>query len=303
MKQNRRSSSRKGYFVFLLPGLALFLLVVIGPLLVNLGLSFTRWQGIGAPLWVGLANYRRALGDELFWTALRNNLALLLAVALIPTLVGLLLSVFLFETVARKIAPGAANFLIAGFGLSHILPLAVAGVVWKWIFQPDWGAVNWALNQAGLAGLALDWLGSSDSALGSVMAMFLWFQVGCPLALFYAAQRRIHPDLWAAAALEGAAWPQRFYSITLPQIRPAVFAALLAALVWGMGVFDPLFVMTRGGPGTATLTLSYYAYQNFFEKADVGYGAALSTLLAAAALSLGLLSIRILRREASDHAR
>lgn len=272
-------SLNKGYGIFLLPGALALLLVIIIPFLMNVGISFTEWNGIAAPKWVGFANYEKAFSDATFWASFRNNLAMIVSMTIIPTIVGLFLATFLFDFVASRYGSGVASFFRSGFYLPQVLPVAIAGVVWRWILQPNWGALNYLLTSIGLESWTRNWLGSVDTAMPSVMAIMVWFQIGYPLVIFMAALQRVDPDLYEAAAVDGATWLQRFFYITIHMIRPEIFVVVLMTIIHALKVFAQIFVLTRGGPGRATIVPSYFAYQNFFEKAQIGYGATISTLM------------------------
>ena len=184
---HKSSSLKKGYAVFLIPGIFMFLLFIVFPLLANIGISFTRWKGIGTPTWIGLANYKKAIGDPAFWASFRNNLCMIFAMTVIPTLIALFLATVLVEYIAEKFNKGATNFFRAGFYLPQIIPMVVIGVVWRWILQPNWGALNWLLNFIGLNSLTRSWLGDPSTALLSIMVMMVWCQIGYPLIIFMAA--------------------------------------------------------------------------------------------------------------------
>ncbi|MBN1427927.1 MAG: sugar ABC transporter permease [Anaerolineae bacterium] len=280
-RRQRSYSLYKGYGVFLIPGILATLIIVILPFLANIAISFTNWRGIGLPVWAGLANYQKILHDMYFWASFRNNLYMILAMVVIPTLIGLLLAAFLFDYIANKFGKITSSFFRAGFYLPQILPVAIAGVVWRWILQPQWGVLNWLLTTIGLESLTRNWLGTAATALPSVMGVMIWFQIGYPLVIFMAALQRVEPELYEAAAVDGATWLQRFFYITIHQIRPEIFVVVLMTLIHSLKVFAQIFVLTRGGPGSATLVPSYFAYQNFFEKAQVGYGATISTIMTA----------------------
>ena len=268
---SKSSSLDSGYGLFLVPGLVLFLLVIILPFLVTIGASFTKWNGVTTPKFIGLDNYATALGDTAFWTSFENNLVLMLAMVVIPSILGLLLAGLLFSFVAPRFGNRTASFFRAGFYLPQVMPVAVAGVVWGWILQPD-GALNSLLQAVGLGAIAHDWLGEPGTALLSIMGMMIWFQVGFPLVIFFTALQRTDPFLAEAASLYGASSWQSFIHITLPQIRPEIFVVVLVTTIATLKVFGQVFVLTRGWPGTATLVPSYYVYENFFQKANVGYG-------------------------------
>jgi raffinose/stachyose/melibiose transport system permease protein len=272
--------NRGGYWLYLLPSAVLFLVVIVVPFLMNLGASFTRWTGVGTPEWTGLANYTRLFADASFWASFRNNVLLIVAMAIIPTIAGLLLAAALFDYIGRKFGGRTAGVLRAAYYLPQVLPVAVAGVVWGWMLHPSYGALNQVLDAVGLGSLGQNWLGDPDFALATVMAIMVWFQLGYPVVIFMAGLQRVDPALYEAAEIDGASWWRRFRHVTVPQIRQEIFVVLLTCTIAALKVFGPIFVLTGGGPGRATMVPSYFSYTNFFEKANVGYGSAIATVLA-----------------------
>jgi len=265
-------------------------------------LSFTHWSGVGAPKWIGLANFQKAIGDSAFRDSFKNNLGLLLVITVIPTIIGLLLAVILFDYIAHKFGKGIANFFRAGFYLPQILPVAVAGIVWGWILQPDWGALNNLLKGVGLGSAAHDWLGDKSTAMLAVMAIMVWFQIGYPLVILMAAVQRVDPEISEAAAIDGATGIQRLLYITIPFIRPEIYVVVLTSMIYAFKLFGPIFVLTRGGPGTATIVASYFSYQNFFENANVGYGATMSTVLTVVIMIITVVYIRLQTRQEAQRS-
>ncbi|MFI7608213.1 carbohydrate ABC transporter permease [Micromonospora sp. NPDC049366] len=267
-----------GYWLYLLPGAVLFLLVIGAPLVGTVYLSLTKWSGIGDPTFVGLDNYRNLMQDEVFWTSFKNTLAMIVAMVVVPTVVGLVLAAVLFDVIGRRFRPRTAAALRAAFYLPQVLPVVVAGIVWGWILRPD-GAFNGLLDAVGLGALRHDWLGDPDTAMPSVMAVMIWVQIGYPVVVFMAALQRIDPELYEAAEVDGAGWFHRFRAITLAQIRPETFVVALTCTIAALKVFGPVFALTRGGPENSTNVPSYFAYYTFFKKLQVGYGSAISTVL------------------------
>jgi raffinose/stachyose/melibiose transport system permease protein len=299
-KTRKTNSLDKGYWVFLLPGLILFILVIILPFLVTIGASFTKWNGVTTPRFIGLDNYANALNDAEFWASFTNNLKLMLAMVVLPTILGLLLAGLLFNLVAPRFGHRWASFFRAGFYLPQVMPVAIAGVVWGWILQPS-GALNALLQTVGLGSIAHDWLGDPGTALLSIMGMMVWFQVGFPLVIFFTALQRADPTLAEAASLDGASPWQSFIHVTVPQIRPEIFVVVLMTTIATLKVFGQIYVLTRGGPGTETLVPSYYVYQNFFQLAKVGYGSAIATVMAGIIIILAAAFISIQsRRDLSE---
>lgn len=287
---------RDSYALFLLPGALAFFAVIVVPFLMNTGISFTDWQGVGAPRWTGLGNYRQLAGDSAFWESFRHSLAMVVAMAALPTAAGLLLAAALFDFVGRHFGSRWASVLRACFYLPQVLPIAVAGIVWSWILAPEDGSLNALLSAVGLGSLEQDWLGDPDLALYTVMAVMVWVQLGFPLVIFMAGLQRVDPQLHEAAELDGAGWWRRFWHVTLPQIRPEISVVLVWCTIAALKVFGAVYVLTKGGPGGATNVPSYFSFQNFFETTQVGYGSAVSTVLTVIILALVLAGLRLQTR-------
>jgi raffinose/stachyose/melibiose transport system permease protein len=288
---------RSGYTIFLIPGLVLSVAVVVIPLAMTIGVSFTRWQGVGTPEWIGLDNYVRLVHDPSFWASFRHIALLIVAMAIVPTILGLVIATVLFDYVAVVFGQRTANLFRSGFYLPQVLPVAVAGIVWGWILHPSYGALNSLLRTAGAASLARNWLGDPSYALASVMIVLIWVQIGYPVVVFMAGHQRIDPELLEAAELDGASWRQRFTAITIHLLEPEIYVVLVTTTIAALKIFGQIYVLTRGGPGDATLVPSYFAYKSFFEKASVGYGSAISTVLTAIILALTLVFLRLQARE------
>lgn len=287
--------NRGSYLLFLIPGAVLLIAVIVVPFVMNIGISLTKWSGAGAPQWIGLDNYQRLLGDGTFWASFRHNVGIVVAMAVLPTMAGLVIAAALFDFVGRKFGPRAASILRACIYLPQVLPIAVAGIVWTWILAPE-GALNDFFKAVGLDALVQNWLGDPDIALYTVMGVMLWIQVGYPVVIFMAGMQRVDPALHEAAELDGASWWGRFWHVTVPQIRPEIFVVLLTCTIAALKVFPQIYVLTRGGPGGATNVPSYYSFQNFFEKTQVGYGAAISTVLTVIILALSLVFLKLQTR-------
>jgi raffinose/stachyose/melibiose transport system permease protein len=295
-----RSRTGSGYLVFLIPGVLLSLAVVVLPLAMTIGVSFTRWQGVGVPAWIGLDNYVRLVHDPSFWASFRHIALLIVAMAIIPTLLGLGLATVLFDYVALAFGNRTASAFRSGFYLPQVLPVAIAGVVWGWILHPSYGALNSLLEAAGAASFTRNWLGDPAYALYSVMAVLVWVQIGYPVVIFMAGHQRIDPQVIEAAEVDGATWRQRFTAITVHLLKPEIYVVLVTTTIAALKIFGQIFVLTRGGPGDATLVPSYFAYKSLFEKADVGYGSAISTVLTIIILALTLVFLRLQAR--GEHA-
>jgi raffinose/stachyose/melibiose transport system permease protein len=295
-----RPGRRAGYLPYLVPGTLIFLAVIAIPLVANVVISFTRWNGVGTPDFAGIEQYRKLIADETFWQSTSNNLALIVAMAVIPTFLGLLLASALVDVVGKRVGPRSASALRASFYLPQVLPAAVAGIVWLWILHPDYGAANAALRFVGLDSLTQNWLGDDSTALISVMGVLVWIQIGYPVVIFMAGLQRVDPELYESAELDGASWWQRLWRISVPQIRPEIYVVLLTCTIAALKSFDKIYVLTRGGPGGSTTVPAYYSWQNYFEKFNVGYGAAIATVMTAVIVGLMFLFLRAQSRSESE---
>ena len=293
-----QGQSSRSYWLYLIPGGLLFAGVIIGPLIYNIYLSLTKWSGVGSPRFIGFDNYIRLLGDSVFWISFKNSVAMIIAMVVIPTLVGLVLASVLFDYLGRRFGSSSVSVLRAVFYLPQVLPVVVAGIVWGWILRPD-GAFNAFLDSIGLQSFTRDWLGDPNTALPMVMLVMVWVQIGYPVVIFMSALRRVDPEIYEAAEIDGAGWWARFRAITLPQIRPETFVVALTCTIAALKVFGPIYALTRGGPENATNVPSYFAYFTFFKKLQVGYGAAIATVLT---LIIVLVAVAIMRWQAYSEA-
>jgi raffinose/stachyose/melibiose transport system permease protein len=288
-----------GYLIYLLPGAIGFIAIVLVPFAMNVAASFTRWNGIGTPRFIGLTNYQRLLQDGTFWQAVEHAIASVIAMSLVPLCLGLLLAALLFDYVSARFGVRAASLLRAAFYLPQILPVAVAGILWGWILNPI-GVLDAFLNGIGLHALALNWLGDPRTALLALMAVMVWLQLGYALVVFMAGLARVDPALYEAAEIDGASWWTRFINITIPMLKPEIFVIGLTTTIAALKVFAPVFVLTEGGPGSATTVPSYLAYYHFFTTNRVGYGAAITTIQMLITVVLGLVFLRVQARQTEE---
>jgi raffinose/stachyose/melibiose transport system permease protein len=286
----------RGYYLYLIPGLVLFTLIILLPLVWNVYLTFTEYRGIRPPEFIGLDNWVELMGDEKFWASFRNSIAMIIAMVVLPTAIGLVLAALLFDVIGRKFGGRLASFLRATYYLPQILPVAIAAIVIGWILRPENGALNTVLEAIGLGDLTHNWLGSPDTALPSIMLVMVWVQIGYPVVIFMAALQRVDPELYEAAELDGANWFQRFRLITVSIIRPEIFVVTLTCTIAALKVFGPIYALTGGGPGTSTIVPSYYSYIQFFQSQQVGYGATIATALTIVVVIVTVVFIRFQNR-------
>ena len=274
-------------WLYVLPGLAFYLLFTLGPLLHTVYYSFFTWDGLTDKTWAGLANYREAIVDhELIWSFVHSGI-LILFYAVIPVLLGLLLTAALTRHVVR----GFRFFRTALF-----LPQLIAGVViaqaWTWIYDNN-GPLNEALRLVGLDSLVRPWLGDFTWALPSIGVIGTWVTFGLCMVLFVAGVQKIPSTLYDAARVDGAGAVREFFAVTLPGLRGEVLVALVLTTINALRSFDIVYNTTAGGPGGTTLVPSLYMYQNAFLYNRVGYAAAVATILAVTIFLLAAIVLRV----------
>lgn len=199
---SRLPGNRSAKFVpYLIPGLIGLFAVVVVPFIWNIYLSFTRWRGVGPVKWVGLKNWKRLFSDSTFWISFANSFWIIVAIVVIPTILGLFISSLLTDVIQKKFGSKTASFLRALFYLPQLLPVAVAAIIMGWIFRPEDGAVNALLAKIGLGALQHNWLGSPDSALPILMFILVWIQLGYPIVIFMSGLQRVDPELYEPQVL------------------------------------------------------------------------------------------------------
>jgi raffinose/stachyose/melibiose transport system permease protein len=287
-RARRPGESRFLGLLYLAPGLLVYLVFVLYPIVETFRTSFYRWDGFSANReFIGLQNYATLLGDSQFLPALSHNFMFILFYSLLPILIGL----FLTSLMGRQKLAGLA-FYRAGLFVPQVISMVVVGVVWRWIFNPAFGPLNRLLNSLGLGVLAKSWLGDFTWALPAVGAIGTWVQYGFCMVLFLAGMQRISPDLYEAAQLDGAGEIQQFRHVTLPGLRPEVIVALITTLIAALRVFDLIFVTTRGGPGQQTLVVAFLVYRAAFELNRIGYAAAVATVMTVLILIISFFILR-----------
>ncbi|MCB2411915.1 sugar ABC transporter permease [Demequina sp. TTPB684] len=276
----QRGGGKLGYWLYFIPGAILVGVVIFYPIIRNLRLSFFHWRGGRAEeQFAGFENWTALFQDSEYLQSFMNIALVIVAMVIVPTLLGLVVAAALFDVVGRRFGGKLSSFLRATYYLPQILPIAVAGVMFSWILKPNSdGVLNQFLSFLTGDDVAVNWLGGQYStAIISTMVLMIWIQIGYPVVIFMAALQRVEPELYEASELDGANWFQRFRAITLPMIRPEVFVVGLTTTIAALKVFAPVFILTRGGPSKSTYVPSFYAYQEFISGTDKGYAAAIAS--------------------------
>ncbi len=284
-----RREALEGY-LYISPFLLGFLIFTAYPIITSLYLSFTNYNIITAPTWVGLSNYEEAFTrDRLFWSSLERTGRFALMVVPLGVL-GSLGTALLLNQGYR----GTTLFRTFYF-LPSITPIIASALLWIWIFQPSIGVLNYLLGLIGIQGPG--WLQSTVWAVPSVVIISLWASIGgSRMIVFLAGLQGVPTELKEAAEIDGAnAW-QRFFAITLPLISPTMFFNLVISIIGALSVFSVAYIATGGGPSFATYFYVYYLFNNAFQFSRMGYASALAWVFLLVVLALTVLQFSIQRR-------
>ena len=258
-------------FAFISPWILGFLLFTLGPMLASLYLSFTRYNIVQAPRWVGLENFETALtgADRLFYGSIGRTAYF--AALVVP--LGLLASLGLAVMLNRRLR-GTTLFRTVFF-LPTLTPVAASAILWIWLFHPEVGPINYLLGRVGIAGPL--WLGSAAWAIPSMVIISLWGSVGgSRMIIFLAGLQGVPDELYDAASIDGAGALQRFRHVTLPMLSPVILFNLVLAFLGAFQTFALAMMSTEGGPAYATWFYLLHLYTTAFKSLQMGYGAALA---------------------------
>lgn len=273
--------------------LLLFGVFVLLPSLLGIGLSFTDWNSYSNDInWVGLDNFAAILDPSSnYLGAIQNTVVITVATIILKTVIALGLAVLLTSGVHRF-----AYLYRAIIFLPAVLPILVVGIVFKSVLEPEVGLLNSALRLGGLGGLAQQWLVDPSLAIWSVIGVDTWRGVGYIMVILIAGLHAIPREYYEAASIDGASSRQAFRSITLPLLMPVLLVTTVLNLLYGLRIFDMVFVLTNGGPGYATQTV-YTTIFDDFGRGRYGVATALSTMFFVVMLVLSFVTIRIMSRK------
>lgn len=287
----RRIWRSRASYLLLLPFYAPFSLFVLGPVLANFSNSLQHIRP-NQNVWVGLANYSKLLDDPVFWKALSNTMAL--TAGLVPLILAISLGI---AAVASDMSRRWRSYYRMAFYLPVVASAVVLSLIWLWILNPIYGLLNFLIGLVGIS--PVTWLGSTETALGSVLLVLLSFSLGGPVVLFMAGIDGIPGEIFEAAQIDGASRRQQFSRITVPLLRPTIAFVLIVATIGTFQVFTVVQILTNGGPANATQTLVFSIYQTAFSYLDLGYAAAMSVVLLGLSFVIAVIQMRLVVREIS----
>lgn len=284
--QDRREQALVGY-LFVLPDFLGILIFTVGPMLMAFVVSFSNWKLTGEVDFVGLRNYEILFKDPKFGPSLGRSI--LYAIGFVPAVYCLSLGMAVLLT--RK-SRGNTFFRTLYF-MPIAMSLVIAGVIWRFMFEPNSGLINIILEGLGLP--AVQWIGSTQSAMVSVIIVSVWKSAGYFMIILLAGIQDIPSDFIEAAQIDGASRLQTFRHIIMPLLKPTSFFVLVVLSIGALQAFDQIYVMTNGGPAQATYTLVMYLYDKAFREWNFGYAAAISVVLFGIIFLLTVIQVRFFR--------
>ncbi len=277
-------------YLFLLPALLILGLTVFYPAIQAFYLSFTRYDLIDSPQWIGVANFRRLWADPIFWQTLRNTILYLVCVVPILVIAPLGLAIL----VNQKLR-GIRWFRVAYY-TPVIISMVVAGIAWKWLYA-DNGLLNQFLKFSGLSTEGIPWLTSPDWSIFSVMVVTVWKGLGYYMVIYLAGLQSIPEDLYEAAAIDGSDGFRKHWDITIPLMRPYLFLVAVISAISATKVFEEIYIMTQGGPLNSSKTIVYYVYEQAFQSLEISYACTIGLVMFMMILALSVLRLGVQRWE------
>jgi raffinose/stachyose/melibiose transport system permease protein len=258
--------------LFLPPGLLLFTIFVMLPMGEAAWYSFYNWNGYGPPTqWIGLRNYEFVFQNKVFLTALRNNFLIIL----VSLLIQIPLALFLANLLAQRIR-GALMFRLIFF-LPYVLADVAAGLIWRFVYDGDFGIVSGIWQFFGFEPIYL--LAERQTAIWAVLAVIVWKYFGFHMMLFIAGLQAIDKEVMEAAEVDGATGRQKFFRITLPLLASTVRLSVFFSIIGSLQLFDLIMPLTGGGPSNSTHTMVTYLYQFGVVRLQIGFGSAVGVVL------------------------
>jgi len=259
-------------YFYLAPTIIGLLLFSAGAVIMSFLISFTKWDVINPPKFIGFQNYLIIFQSELFWKIFGNTFYYVILNVPPSIVIPLIIAVLLNQKLK------GINIFRSIYFLPVISSIVAIALVWSWLYNPEFGLINYVLKKF----FNIDgprWLEDENWAMPAMVIMNVWKSMGYNMVLFLAGLQNIPDSLYEVSEIDGASGIKKFFNITLPLISPTTFFVFIITIISSFQVFEQTYILTKGGPANSTLTLSYYIYQNAFLYLRMGYSSALSYIL------------------------
>ncbi|RKY51233.1 MAG: sugar ABC transporter permease [Candidatus Neomarinimicrobiota bacterium] len=287
LKQQHRKNFITG-ILFLTPTLVIFSMFILFPVLFSFFLSFHKWNMFSSSQsFIGFANYQRLLTDPEFWQVLKQTIMYTLGTVPLNMVIALFLAMMLNKKIKGK------SFLRTAFFTPVIISPVAAALIWRWIYDPNFGLLNYATGLFGIP--PVNWLNDSRAAMAALIIMGVWKTLGINMVLFSAGLQGIPDTYYEAAEMDGAGRWSKFWNITLPMLTPTTFFIMIMSMISSFQVFDIVYVLTSGGPMGSTKVMVFYMYEYAFKFFEMGYASAVAYIFFAMLAILTLLQVKYMR--------
>lgn len=271
--------------LFLSPTIFIFSVFILFPVVFSFFLSFQKWNMFSPDKsFIGLSNYIQLFQDQEFWGVLRHTLVYTVFTVPLNIIISLAIAMAL-----NKVTVGKKWLRTAFFAPVVISPVAAA-VIWRWMYDPNFGLVNYGLSIFGID--PINWLYQSSSAMAAIIIMGVWKTFGINMVLFSAGLQGIPDTYYEAADIDGASSWTKFWRISVPLLAPTTFFILIMSMIASFQVFDLVYILTSGGPIGSTKVLVFYLYEHAFKYFDMGYASAVAYVLFAILISITLIQVK-----------
>lgn len=284
-----RKGSKKTAFIYLAPTMLVIFIFLYLPIILNFMNSLYKWGAISKDVsWVGFKYYRELTKDKIIWTALRNNVIFAIVSVICQIGISLVISAVLESRGVRR----WESIFRTIYFIPSLLMITVTGITFKMLYSPTLGLLNPILEKLGMDTSNIAILADSKTAIWGVAAMSQWQFIGYTVVLFIVAMQNISGDIYEAAEIDGASGIQRFFYITVPLMKNTIMINMIIVVTGAFRVYDEVYVMTGGGPGTSTQTLATYLYQIGFKNDQMGYASAIAFFVFIITFILGIFQMK-----------
>lgn len=299
LKKSLKKRNRQRLMIialFLIPALCFIIYALYVPFVWNGVLSFQEWNGFKEPTWVGLQNYGQFFSDPVALKSLGNSVFLAVVSTLGAIVIGLALAALLYQ-VKRK--EGALYRLI--IFLPVMLPAAIVGLLFTFIFNPEMGLLNSLLRLLGMGDFAKAWLEDKDTVMWCIAFVNVWKMSGLTMMLTFASMQMLPASIFESSRLDGATYGKQFFHLILPLIKPTILLSAVYSLAVNFKSYDTVFVMTGGGPGTTSYVTPINMVKTAFKFGEFGYSAAMGIALTAVVILIVVIIRKIFKGEVYEY--
>ncbi len=291
----KRNSGNKMAIVFMLPAIILLLAVYLIPFCFSIGISLTDWNGISKEMnFVGIDNYMEAFKETNFLQVLKNTFVYFVEIVVVQNIIGLGLALMINNKCKGR------NFFRAVLFMPTVICTIAVSFIWNIMLNPSGGPITVFLEKIG-SGLAdLLWLGTSETALHTISAINIWQWAGWTMLIYFVGLQSIDQSLYESSSIDGASGFKQFTKITLPMLAPSITINIINTTIGTLKIFDLPYVLTKGGPGHYSESISISIYSNCFMNKRMGYGSALSIILFVLIFVVSAIQLHILLKKEDD---